>query len=237
MPHRATLLLLLPLVACQSHEITPAPVTSDLDGVWKGVFSGPGQHDSLQAHALDGLMLSVDLDREQAHSAELVLDHGELAGLFAHRGDAGVRDQDYTVLGHARAYERIEADLLGDQSDASLSLFYDTPQSFDGASLAAVVGQYVFYGESIEVSLAIDGFGRVEGYDDAGCAYFGRVQVPDRAINVYTVSLDVSGCALAGDYGYGLASLEFDRSGWEVLVLPLWFDGQDRVEAWRLERI
>ncbi len=237
MPHRATLLLLLPLAACQSHERAPAAVTADLDGVWKGVFSAPGQHDSLQAHMLDGLMLSVELNREQAHSAEVVLDDGQLAGLFAHRGDAGVRDEDYTVLGDARAYERIEADLLGARSDARLSLFYDAPQSFDGASLAALAGQYVFYGESIDVSLAIDGFGRVEAYDDAGCAYFGRVQVPDRAINVYTVSLDVSGCALAGDYGYGLGSLEFDRSGWEVLVLPLWFDAQDRVEAWRLERI
>ncbi len=237
MPSRFSLLLLLPLAACQSHQIAPAPVTADLDGVWQGVFSAPGQHENLQAHVLDGLMLSVDLNREQAHSAEVVLDGGDLAGLFAHRGEAGVREEDYTVLGKARAYERMEADLLGDHADGQLSLFYDRLQSFEGASLAAVAGQYVFYGESIQVSLAIDSLGRVEAYDDAGCAYFGRMRVPDRSINVYTMTLDISGCALAGDFAYGLGSLEYDRSGWEVIVLPLWFDEQDRVEAWRLERI
>lgn len=238
--HLSLSLICLSLSACQvdvRHDADSFGTTADLDGVWQGVLSTESKHETLQGHMLDGLLLSVDLDTGEAHSAEMVLDQGELAGIFARRGPAGEREQDYTVLGSAEPYERIEADLLGEQSDARLSLFYAERQTFDGASYAEVEGLYAYYGDQLQVTLSIGYDGTIEGYDDAGCAYFGALDVPDFSRNVYAVSLEVDGCALAGDYGYGLGSLEYGGFGDSALVLPIWFDDQDRVEAWYLQRI
>jgi hypothetical protein len=233
-------ILVLPLISfallgCQSTGTYDE--TAELDGVWRGVVSGGNSHESLQAHVLDGLMLTIDLNGEQAHSGELVLDSGELSGLFAQRASAGERDEDYAIAGFAKAYDRIEADLLGSQDSKSMSLFYDESQSFAGASYFAAEGLYAYYGPDLQITLSIGQDGHIEGYDDVGCAYFGGLSIPDPSQNIYAVSLEVSGCALSGETGFGIGSLTRDIYGEEELTLPMWFYTQDRVEAWILQRV
>ncbi len=235
MREKILILLCLPLAACQI--VHPTDTTADLDGVWQGVLSVDGRHQALAAHVLDGLMLGMDLDGQQTHSAELVLDGGELAGLFARRDAAGERAEDYTILGKAQAYDRIEADLLGDDADGALSLFYDGEQSLERLRLRDLAGLYSYESADLQLTMSINRQGSIEAYDDAGCAYFGQLDWPDPARNVFAISLSVDGCALAGEYGYGLGSLAYGRDGQVWLNLPLWLDEQDRVEAWRLRRV
>lgn len=220
------------LAACQSGVDS----TRALNGVWRGAVSESGGLESMQAHVLDGLMLGVSQDGQRAHSGELVLDDGKLAGIVAMRDELGRRDRDYTVLGYAQPGDVMEADLLSSKQDAAMSLFYDEARSFEGASYNAIAGLYYLDSPVLQISLSIDDYGYVEGYDDAGCGYFGQVSVPDRRDNLYAVSLDVEGCALDGEYSFGIGSLRYSQ-GWPQLVLPVWFDNQDRVEPWVLDRV
>ncbi len=230
--------MVLFLAACQGgyDHYDSGPDTAALNGVWRGSVSDDQGLESMQANVLDGLLLSVSQDQQRAHSGELVLDQGELAGLMAMRDELGERDRDYSVLGYAQPGDVLEADLLSQRGDAQMSLFFDAARSDMGASYAGVSGLYYLDAPAIQISLSIDDFGRIEGYDDAGCAYFGQLSVPDRRDNIYAVSLDVQGCAMDGEYAFGIGSLRYDR-GWLQLVLPIWFDQQDRVEPWVLDRV
>lgn len=210
--------------------------TAALDGVWRGVAEDVEARRLLRGHVLDGLMLAVDIDTHEAHSAELDLRDGHLSGLFAQRDSTGERERDYRIDGYGQAYEHLDASLIGSRSDGSLSLFYDQPRSFDHASFDAVAGQYSHYGVALDISLSIDRLGRIEAYDDAGCVYFGSLDIPDSRRNLYAVTLEVDNCAIARDFAFGIGSLDWDEQGWETLILPVWFDGQDRVEAWTLHR-
>ncbi|MGJ8668228.1 MAG: hypothetical protein ACSHXK_01960 [Oceanococcus sp.] len=229
-------LLAVCLSACQGSEYSPASSTQDLNGVWRGSVSDAKGLESMQAHVLDGLLLAVSQDKRRAHSGELVLDDGQLAGILAMRGEAGERGQDYSVLGYADPGDVMEADLLSNQDDGQMSLFYDLARSYQGASYYDVAGLYYLDNLDFQLSLSIDVQGFIEGYDDAGCAYFGQLNIPDAADNIYAVSLDVEGCALDGEYSFGIGSLQYVQ-GWPQLVLPLWFEQQDRVEAWVLDRV
>lgn len=224
------------LAACQVVDPGAAD-TGSLDGVWRGAVTAESKQTPMQAHVLDGLLLGVELDGAGAHSGELVMDNGELSGLYASRDALGRRDTDYTVLGSAVPYDRLEASLLGAGPARRMSLYYDQARSFAGSSYATVAGLYAYYGSDLQLTLSIDHHGDIEAYDDAGCAYFGQLRVPDREQNLYAVSLDVEGCALAGDYGFGIGSLAYGPGGVLELSLPIWFDEQDRVEAWILERV
>ena len=210
--------------------------TAELDGVWRGVSEDVEARRLLRAHVLDGLLLAVDVDTEDAHSGELLLRDGHLSGLFAQRNATGERERDFRIDGHAQAYEHLDASLFGSRSDGSLSLFYDQPRSFDHASFHAVEGLYSHYGEALDISLSIDRLGRIEGHDDAGCVYFGSLDIPDSRRNLYAVTLEVDNCAIARDFAFGIGSLDVDAQGWQTLTLPVWFDAQDRVEAWTLHR-
>lgn len=223
------------LSACQAPD-SDEQDTAALNGVWRGVVSDAQQHESLQAHVLDGLMLAVSHDGKRAHSGELCLENGRLQGLYAARDEFGARDRDYQLRGQARSGDSIEADLYGKREDAALSLFYNADQSYQHASHAQIAGLYYLDSAALKISLSVDEDGWIEGYDDAGCAYFGHVAVPHAGRNVYAVSMEVEGCALAGDFAFGLGSLR-EAGGWPQLVLPVWFDEHDRVEPWVLERV
>ena len=219
-------LLAMSLAACQGSDYGPSSDTQDLNGVWRGSVSDSKGLESMQAHVLDGLMLAVSQDKRRAHSGELVLDDGQLGGILAMRGEAGEREQDYSVLGYADPGDVMEADLVSNQNDGEMSLFYD----------AAIAGLYYLDNLDFQLSLSIDELGGIEGYDDAGCAYFGQLSIPNPADNIYAVNLDVEGCALDGEYSFGIGSLQYVQA-WPQLVLPIWFDQQDRVEAWVLDRV
>lgn len=233
--------LSLPLLLAACHggyeNHYSSDTTTDLDGVWRGAVSEAKALESIQAHVLDGLVLAVSEDGQRGHSGELVLDGGELAGVMAIRDDLGERDRDYAVIGYADAYDYLQADLINDVSDAQISLHYDRAHSDVAASYSELSGLYQFNAPELQLTLSIDDFGFIEGYDDAGCAYFGRLRINDLRLNVYEVSLDVEACTLDGEYAFGIASLEYDRSGWPQLVLPVWMDEQDRVEPWILIRV
>lgn len=229
------LISLASLAACQSVDWT-ADDTRELNGVWRGVVSDTKQHESLQAHVLDGLMLAVSNDGQRAHSGEMWLDNGRVEGMFAARDGVGARDEDYILYGQAAPGDSIEADLIGEREDAALSLFYNADQSYDGASYDRISGLYYLDTADLQISLSVDESGYVEGYDDAGCAYFGRVTIPDRDRNLYAVAMDVEGCAMAGEFAFGIGSVR-RLGGWVQLILPVWLDNQDRVEPWVLERV
>ena len=53
------------LSACQAPD-SDEQDTAALNGVWRGVVSDAQQHESLQAHVLDGLMLAVSHDGKRA---------------------------------------------------------------------------------------------------------------------------------------------------------------------------
>ena len=228
-------LIVTVLSACQTsseHDDTAA-----LNGVWRTVVSDSNSHESMQALVLDGLMLSVSSNGQKAHSGELVMDNGQVSGLFARRDAQGERDRDYTVLGEAYPGDQLEADLLGSHGNAALSMFFDATKTYSGGDYRNISGLYYLDAPQLQISLSIDQYGVLQGYDDAGCGYFGQVSIPNRRDNLYEVALEVEGCAIAGDYGYGLASVRFDAQGWPELVLPIWFDEQDRVEPWVLQRV
>lgn len=226
---------LLGMVACQSPDADEQDTVA-LNGVWRGVVSDAKQHESLQAHVLDGLMLAVSHDGERAHSGELRLRDGHLEGLYAARDEVGEREQDYQLRGLAWPGDSMEADLYGPGEDAALSLFYNADQSYEYASYARIAGLYYLDSAALQISLSVGQAGWIEGYDDAGCAYFGYVEIPHPERNVYAISMEVEGCALAGEFAFGIGSVR-DVEGWPQLVLPVWFDEQDRVEPWILERV
>ena len=228
--------LALSLSACHSGDPDSASSTRDLNGVWRGAVSDAKGLQSMQAHVLDGLLLSVSQDQQRAHSGELVLDDGQLSGILAMRGAAGEREQDYSVLGYAQPDDIIEADLLANNEQGQLGLYFDGARSWAGASYAEGAGLYYLDNLDFQLSLSIAEDGWIEGYDDTGCAYLGQLSIPDQWENLYAVSLEVQGCALDGEFSFGIGSLQTVQ-GWPELVLPIWFDEQDRVEAWVLQRV
>lgn len=223
------------LAACQTQHYD-SDDTKALNGVWRGVVSDAAEHESLQAHVLDGLMLAVSNDGQRAHSGEFSLAQGRVQGLYAARDELGQRDEDYALNGHAWPGDSIEADLIGEHSDAALSLFFNADQTYNGASYAAIEGLYYLDTTDLQITLSIDAYGYVEGYDDAGCGYFGGLSIPDSSDNIYALTLDVEGCAMAGEFGFAIGSVKYS-GGWPYLVLPVWFEAQDRVEPWILQRV
>ena len=216
------------LVACQVVE-HPGEIP---DGVYRGGIETAGKIDTHQVHLLDGLALGLGLDSQRSLSAELVGTPQALALTVVRRDNSGFVEQRQAFHGEAFLHDGITA--VSRDGRSELDWYYDPAASDGAAPHSLLAGQYSYSRNSFQVSLAVFADGRIEGYDNLGCGYFGWLQIPDWRRNLYSVAIDVEGCTLRPDFAYGIASAE--GNGVRTLVLPLWFDADDRIETWILDR-
>ncbi len=235
MQNLLALSLTLLLGACHDYERVDRTDAS-ADGVYRGVLSDATAHKSLHAHALDGLVLGFGLDDDARYSGQLTVHGHTLSGRFDTRDTDGQLRTAYRLEGHLIEGERIEASLFAPRHQAELSLFYSAQDTNRYLELADLRGVYVLESAELNLSLSIYPDGDIEGYDSAGCGYFGRVGVPDHRRNLFEVSIAIEGCGLDGEYAFGIGNLERHGPYGATLVLPIWLDESDRVESWVLER-
>jgi len=105
-----------------------------------------------------------------------------------------------------------------DSSNVSVDVTYNAQYDED-SSLQALAGTYsLSHSSGFTMTYVIDENGAISGTDSSGCTAIGQAQAEDPQFNLYSMSVDFSGCGANGAQGThtGMASL-LDLSGTERL--------------------
>lgn len=103
--------------------------------------------------------------------------------------------------------ESISGDFTSAGLTGTIALTYEQAQYERGANLSTLAGIWSVSDDSgYALTLTINNDGSVNGSDTMECMYLGTATIPDAAVNVYALALDISSCGSRnGSYtGYGV---------------------------------
>lgn len=176
---------------------------TDLDGYTSPMVAIVGADGTFEAiDTSDGSVSYGVLSSSGSNSAA-----GDIRGLAAPGYYFPVNGQEYIDASISFSQSAEDGTLTGSTSyqgvtQSSFILFsmgadYDNPPS----SFSAVAGTYAAYINYVDVYIAIDSQGNLTGYDDTGCQYSSKLTQAVAGKNIYSLTVNVSGCgAENGNY-------------------------------------
>jgi hypothetical protein len=187
----------------------PTPTTPPVNevmpvGVWSGdiVAADNSVVEVVALIASDGETRLIDTDGEQSRFM-LTLDGSAFSGDGVAYNEYGDFVANLAIEGEYTATSITGLAKDGDIQTSTFSLSLNS-ETGNGASFAVIEGNYATYDGLTSIAIDVDGV--LSGSDNDGCVYNGAVTVPDGAINLYKLEMDVSSCSIYSGAYTGLAT-------------------------------
>lgn len=179
---------------------TPTVTNSDPTGVWEGTFTenGTDTFDLVGIVEDDKVILISDV-RGLIYVGTMSVSGTSFTATPTNYVNVGSLFSTANLSGSVTTKSTLSGTFsLSTGTTISFSLTYD-PITDRGSSLAIPDGNWTeTYAGVKTVAISVDSTGAMTGSNTDGCVYLGMVGIIDPAVNIYSISVNVSSCGSLG---------------------------------------
>ena len=189
----------------QTPPTTPPPTVTGATGVWEGTFTDTGTYPVIGL-IYDGQLRIFNAQEGVLYEGPITVNGTSFTATLNVIDDVAGPYTTVTMSGTVATGDSMVGNYTdntpGGVRNGTFSLTYD-PVTERGASLTTTNANWFATDGAYSITLAVDATGDIAGTDTDVCVYNGTLAVQDPTINIYGITVDISGCGIDGSYtGY-----------------------------------
>ena len=183
------------------------PAVTGATGVWEGTFTDTGAPYPVIGLIYGGQLRVYSAQEGVLYEGPITVNGTDFTATLDVVDSVAGRYTTVTMTGQVVTGSSMNGTYTdntpGGARNGTFSLTYDAVTE-RGASLTTTDANWFATDGAYSITLAIDATGDIAGTDTPdSCVYNGTLAVQDPAINVYGITVDISGCGIDGSYtGY-----------------------------------